>query len=92
MAGLFLFYLTFEFTLVSTIPMMTEIMPGARATMMAINVSGLSLGRALGAFVAPTLYAWGMGTSAGAALVFNLLALIALRWVRYRKSEVFHKK
>ena len=52
--------------------------------MMAINVSALSLGRALGAFVAPTLYAWGMGTSAGAAIVFNLLALIALRWVRYQ--------
>jgi predicted MFS family arabinose efflux permease len=80
--GLFLFYLTFEFTLVSTIPMMTEIMPSARATMMAINISALSLGRALGAFIAPTLFAWGMGTSAGAAVVFNLLALTALRWVR----------
>lgn len=84
--GLFLFYLTFEFTLVSTIPMMTEIMPRARATMMAINVSALSLGRALGAFVAPTLFSWGMGTSAGAAIVFNLLALIALRWVRQQNS------
>jgi predicted MFS family arabinose efflux permease len=81
--GLFLFYLTFEFTLVSTIPMMTEIMPSARTTMMAFNISGLSLGRALGALVAPILYAWGMGTSAGAAIVFNLLALIALRQVRY---------
>ena len=80
--GLFLFYLTFEFTLVSTIPMMTEILPSARATMMAINISALSLGRALGAFVGPTLYAMGMGTSAGAAVVFNLLALTALRWVR----------
>ena len=84
--GLFFFYLTFEFTLVSTIPMMTEILPSARATMMAINISALSLGRALGAFVAPTLFAWGMGTSAGAAVVFNLLALLALRWVRYQDS------
>jgi predicted MFS family arabinose efflux permease len=84
--GLFFFYLTFEFTLVSTIPMMTEIMPSARATMMAINISALSLGRALGAFVAPTLFTWGMGTSAGAAVVFNLLALAALQWVRYQES------
>jgi predicted MFS family arabinose efflux permease len=84
--GLFFFYLTFEFTLVSTIPMMTEIMPSARATMMAINISALSLGRALGAFLAPTLFGWGMGTSAGAAIVFNLLALLALRWVRYQES------
>jgi predicted MFS family arabinose efflux permease len=84
--GLFFFYLTFEFTLVSTIPMMTEIIPSARATMMAINISALSLGRAVGAFVAPTLFAWGMGTSAGAAVVFNLCALIALRGVRYQET------
>jgi predicted MFS family arabinose efflux permease len=84
--GLFLFYLSFEFTIVSAIPMMTEIVPTARATMMAMNITALSLGRALGAFVAPTLFAWGMGTSAGAAIVFNLLALMALRWVRYQDS------
>jgi predicted MFS family arabinose efflux permease len=83
---LFLFYLTFEFTLVSTIPLMTEIIPSARATMMAINISALSLGRAIGAFVAPTLFDWGMGTSAGAAVVFNLLALSALRWVRHQDT------
>ena len=44
--GLFLFYITFEFTLVSVIPMMTEIMPSARATLMSFNVAALSLGRA----------------------------------------------
>ncbi len=86
LVGLFLFYLTFEFTLVSIIPMMTEIMPHTRATVMAINVSALSLGRAMGALVAPTLFSWGMGTSAVAAVVFNLLALIALRGVRRQNS------
>jgi len=79
--GLFLFFITFEFWLVSSIPMMTEIMPGARATLMAFNVAGLSLGRAIGAFVAPSLFAWGIGASAGAAIFFNLLALLALRSV-----------
>jgi predicted MFS family arabinose efflux permease len=81
--GLFLFYLTFEFTLVSTIPMMTEIMPKTRATMMAVNISAISLGRALGSSVAPALYAIGMAASAWAAIGFNLIALLALRWVRY---------
>jgi predicted MFS family arabinose efflux permease len=90
--GLFLFYLTFEFTLVSTIPMMTEIMPHARATMMAINISAMSLGRALGALVAPALFSWGMGTSAGAAVVFNLLALLALRWVRTQERSASSAK
>lgn len=85
-AGLFLFYLSFEFALVSTIPMMLEILPNARATMMAINISAVSLGRALGSSVAPTLYDWGIAASAGAAVVLNMLALLALRWARQQDS------
>ncbi len=79
--SLFIFFITFEFWLVSSIPMMTEIMPGARATLMALNVAGLSLGRALGTLVGPILYDWGIGASAGAAIVFNLVAILALRRV-----------
>lgn len=82
LTGLFLFFLTFEFTLVSSIPLMTEILPTARATLMAANVAGLSLGRALGASLAPPLYLLGAtpGMSSGAvvAVIFNLCALFAL--------------
>ncbi len=80
--SLFLFFITFEFTLVSSIPMMTEIMPGSRTTLMAFNVAGLSLGRAIGAFIAPTIFGWGIAASAGAAVAFNLLALAALSTLR----------
>jgi predicted MFS family arabinose efflux permease len=79
---LFFFFFTFEYMLVSTIPMMTEIMPNARATLMAFNVAGLSLGRALGALIGPSLFLSGIGFSAGAAVLFNLLALASLFWVR----------
>ncbi len=92
-AGLFLFYLTFEFTLVSSIPLMTELLPAARATLMAANVAGLSLGRSAGALLAPALYALGsQGAAPGglsgilfcslAAAVLNLGALGALRWLQ----------
>lgn len=80
--GLFLFYITFEFTLVSSIPLMTEILPSARATLMSANAAGLSLGRAVGALFASPLYMLGdspgITASALAAIGFNLLALIAL--------------
>jgi predicted MFS family arabinose efflux permease len=94
LVGLCLFYVTFEFTLVSAIPMMTEIMPGARATLMALNIAALSLGRALGAFVAHPLYVWGQMpgslpawmpgilVSALVVVLFNLFAWLALRVVR----------
>ena len=78
--GLFLFYITFEYTLVSHIPMITELAPGARATTMAFNVSGHSIGRAIGAFVAPFIYRQsGFLFVALLAVVFNIFALIALR-------------
>lgn len=84
--GLFLFYITFEFTLVSSIPLMTEILPTARATLMAVYVGGLSLGRALGAFLVPLLYIPGKDPSIFrsvlVAVLFNLLALLALKLLR----------
>jgi len=79
---LFFYFFTFEFMLVSSIPMMTEIMPGGRATLMAFNVAGLSLGRAIGALIAPGLFASGILFSAAATVVFNLLALLSLLKVR----------
>ncbi len=79
---LFLFYITFEFTLVATIPMMTEILPAARVTLMAFTVAGLSLGRAVGALVALPLYQFGISGSAAMAIGFNLLAFINLRRLR----------
>lgn len=84
LVSLFLFFLTFEFLLVSSIPMMTEIMPGARATLMAFNVAGLSLGRAVGAVLAPSLYAQGIALSAAVAVAFNLLAMVSLGYVQRR--------
>jgi predicted MFS family arabinose efflux permease len=78
LVGLFLFYITFEFTLVSIIPMMTEVLPEARATVMAFNVAGESLGRAIGAPLAPFLYSYGFPVVALGAVVFNVFALLAL--------------
>jgi MFS transporter, DHA1 family, inner membrane transport protein len=78
MAGLFFFYITFEFTLVSSIPLMTEILPGSRATLLAANIAAFSAGRAVGAFLAPQVYTWGIWANAALVVVFNFLALLAL--------------
>lgn len=77
--GLFLFYLTFEFTLVCTIPLMSEVYPGARATLMAFNAAFLSLGRAGGALIASTFYTgFGFSSNCLVAGLFNLLSLLFL--------------
>ncbi len=82
LTGLFLFYLGFEFTLVSYIPVMTEVMPQSRATLMAANLAAFSLGRALGAPAGLWLYTLGFGANAILALALNGLALLALARVR----------
>ncbi|MBU2609865.1 MAG: hypothetical protein KJ606_02795 [Chloroflexi bacterium] len=77
--GLFFFYISFEFTLVTIISLMTQVLPEARATLISFNVASLSLGRALGAPLAPWLYGFGFPAVAAGAVVFNGLALLALR-------------
>lgn len=81
--GLFLFYLTFEVVIVTSIPLMTELLPSARSTMMAGNVAGFSLGRALGALLAPLLLGTTLlANSAAAAAINGLALLILIRLVR----------
>jgi predicted MFS family arabinose efflux permease len=80
LVGLFLFYITFEYVMVSHVPMMTETLPAARATVMSFNLTGHSLGRAIGALLATFIYRqFGFAVIAVAAMVLNLWALLALR-------------
>ena len=77
--GLFFFYITFEYVMVSHIPLMTELVPSARATMLSMNVTGHALGRAIGALFAAFIYQqFGFLFVALIAVVFNLLGLFAL--------------
>ncbi len=78
--GLFLFYITFEYVMVSHIPLMTELVPSARGTMLSLNVTGHSMGRALGAFLAAIIYQqFGFMFVALTTVVFNVAGLLALR-------------
>jgi len=83
LAGLFLFYITFEFALVSGIPLMSELVPGARATVLAGNMGSHSAGRAVGALIGPALFAGGLlagglSANAGVAAALDAAALVLL--------------
>ncbi|GAP20411.1 MFS transporter [Leptolinea tardivitalis] len=83
---LFIFYFSFEVTLVAAIPLMTEILPQARATLMAVFLAASSLGMATGEFLGPRLYtAGGFTANVVAAMLVNLLGLIILPKVRRSK-------
>ncbi|MCW5876450.1 MAG: MFS transporter [Anaerolineales bacterium] len=80
--ALFLFYISFEFYIVSSIPLMTEVMPQARTTMMAGFFTSASVSRALASLVVPGLFGLGFWFVVLAAVVSNLLAVAFVRSVR----------
>lgn len=82
MIWLFLFYFTFEVVIISALPMMSEVMPQARATMMALFIAALSLGRALGDVLGPWLYQGGFWVNAIACIVLNILAGVILTRIK----------
>ena len=78
LAGVALMMLTFEFGLVSLLPLATELAPDARATLFSLNVTAFSLSRMLGTFIGGRLWQWqsialNAGVGAACALVAALL-------------------
>jgi DHA1 family inner membrane transport protein len=94
LVGLFFIYLTFEFTVVSSIPLMTEVMPDARATFMSIVIAAFAIGRAVGALIVPWLFGAGSlgGTQTNlipvvlASAFLNLAAVFSLQAVKTARS------
>jgi predicted MFS family arabinose efflux permease len=85
MAGLGLFFISFEIALVSAMTLLSEVMPDLRATMMAATVAGFSLGRLLGNLVAPGLFAISFWLICLAAVGMNILAAGFLTQVRVKE-------
>ena len=82
MVGLGFFYITFEVVIVSTLTLMSGVMPTSRATMLALTVAGFSLGRMLGDLVAPGLYGINFWVSCLTAVALNAVAAILLTQVQ----------
>ena len=79
--GLFITFLTFEFTIVTAISLFTEILPAARATMMSSSVAAISIGRVMGALVGgPVWLAGGMLATGLVSAAVSGLALVLLVW------------
>jgi len=79
---LFVFYLAFEFAIIASTSLMSEVLPAARATLLAIFIAAVSLGRALGDVVAPHAYQYGFAANVAISAVLNLLGLLALSRMR----------
>jgi predicted MFS family arabinose efflux permease len=96
LAGLFLLFLTFEFCIVSIIPLMTEMLPASRATYMAAFIASIAMGRALTDLVALPIYfsgrdsqlASGVLAVALASAGINLLSFLTSRLVKIEGQAI----
>lgn len=88
LAGLFFIFLTFEFTVVSSISLCTEVLPGFRATMMSMFFAASGLGRVIGALIGGQI--WLMGGITASCLIsagITFLGLLSLLWGLNRWHE-----
>jgi DHA1 family inner membrane transport protein len=76
MVGLFIIFLCYEFTIVTTMSLVSEILPGARATVLSGNMVAASLGRVIG--VAVGGFVWLAGGLAANCLVAAVVAGLAV--------------
>jgi predicted MFS family arabinose efflux permease len=79
--ALFLALICFEFTVVSMFPLVTEVLPAARATLFSAFMAMISLGRMTGAILGGFLWEWGQMYLVGAAAAGAMaIALVAFLW------------
>jgi predicted MFS family arabinose efflux permease len=79
LVGLFVLFIAFEFSIVSSIPLISELAPGARGTLMALNVAALSAGRMAGSLTAAPLWLrGGLGLNAAVSCGAALAAFVLL--------------
>ena len=85
--GLFLFNLAFQIPFIAYAPLLTEVLPLARASLLGATLASVGVGRMAGALVAPYLFVWGFEYNAFLAMVLFLVALLSLNKIKTQKNQ-----
>lgn len=86
LVALFCIYLGFEFTLVASLPIASEMVPEARATMMGFTGAASSVGRIIGSLVALPLFGANRLWMVALAGFVAVALAVMLSWLATRKS------
>jgi predicted MFS family arabinose efflux permease len=84
LASLFVLFLFFEMTVVGGVPLMTELVPGARGVVMSVILATGGMGRAIGALIGIGIWKSGGFQAVGlvTGVVMLLSVVILFIWVR----------
>jgi predicted MFS family arabinose efflux permease len=88
LVGLGLFFVGYEVAFVSGLPLLSEVMPEARATIMSTSLAAVAIGRALTALAATAIFALGFRANTLVSFVLIVLALLALSQIRLSHDKV----
>lgn len=81
LAGVFVVFLTLEFSIVACLSLSTEVLPGSRGTMMAAYIAAAGMGRVAGALLGgPIWIAGGLVAISLVSAAISGLALALLAW------------
>jgi len=70
-------FIAFEITIVSAIPLATEVVPQARTRYLALMAVAIGIGRAIGDAIGPALFRWGgLAANTTASALFTAVALV----------------
>ena len=79
--SLFIIFVTVEFTIVTSLSICTEVLPGVRATMMSGYVAAAGIGRVVGALLGgPVWLMGGIEATAAVSVAITAIGLISLVW------------
>ena len=81
LAGLFLTFITFEFMIVTSISLTTELLPDSRATMLSGCLAAAGIGRVIGALIGGPIWLFGgIPATAMVSAAISAMALASLAW------------
>ena len=81
LAGLFLTFITFEFMIVTSISLTTELLPGSRATMLSGCLAAAGIGRVIGALIGGPIWLLGGILATGmVSATLSTMALASIAW------------
>lgn len=86
--GLFLFNLAFQIPFIAYAPLLTEVLPLARASLLGATLASVGVGRMLGALVAPFLFGWGFEYNALMAMILFLVSLFTLSRIKTKQRQL----
>lgn len=89
LTALALFFISFEVTLISLVTLMTEVLPNARATVMAVTVATFSAGRVFGSLFGAKFYQISFWAICIAAVALDLLAVYFVQRIKTKDPTSF---